>query len=370
MNSELDIEVHHDYLTPSNAVETFQQYNIILDCTDRPATRYLVSDAAILANKPVVTASALRIEGQLMVLNDPRSEDTKRFCYRCIFPKPPPAESVLTCGEGGILGPVVGVMGVLMAMETMKIILDVKPSITNNDISNNTDKPATSPKAPPTLLLYSAHTNTPFRSIRLRGPKKSCISCSPTRTITPTTLSSSNASSDYETFCGTAPPVTILPPSSRLSPTVYSQLRLEEEEGRKGGRGKGEGGQGKEEGEDTPHHILIDVRDPVQFDLCHLPRSINLPFSALSRDPEASIAALDKRIASDKEIPGGCKIVFICRFGNDSQRAVEAFLGRGEGGMMGERGRGMVGGKCEVLGDVEGGFRAWMREVDGGFPEY
>src|SRR5690606_14928959 len=97
----------------------FSQYDLILDCTDHPFVRYLISDTAVLLGKPIVSASALRSEGQLIVLNYPVD---KGPCYRCIWPTPPAAETVTSCGEGGIIGPVVGTMGILQALEAIKIL--------------------------------------------------------------------------------------------------------------------------------------------------------------------------------------------------------------------------------------------------------
>ena len=323
-----------------------KDYDLILDCTDRPSTRYIVSDAAVLAEKPVVTASALRTEGQLMVLNcPPKSHDhLGGFCYRCVFPKPPPAESVLSCGEGGVLGPVVGVMGVLMAMEALKILL---PSLQENAYQYST-KMSYDP-APPSLLLYSAYSNPPFRSIKLRGKRKECPSCSDTATITEESFKS--ASMDYNTFCAStspAPPIN----TTRISPKEYSKVR--------------------EAATDSPH-ILVDVREKVQFDLCHLKGSLNLPFSEISRDPEASVDRLDDSVrkkdknASMVEKGGGgegggaAALYLICRFGNDSQLAANTFR---------DLPRFCEGGRYDLKGDIAGGLRAWTEKVDAKFPVY
>ena len=91
----------------------------MLDCTDHPTSRYLVSDACVLLRRPLVSASAFQTSGQLVALNSPPGRGP---CYRCVFPRPPPPESVVGCGEGGIVGPVVGVMGVLQALEAIRII--------------------------------------------------------------------------------------------------------------------------------------------------------------------------------------------------------------------------------------------------------
>ncbi|KAI4242812.1 MAG: hypothetical protein L6R42_010910 [Xanthoria sp. 1 TBL-2021] len=121
-------KTYPDFINSKNALRLFEQYDLILDCTDHPATRYLISDAAVLTGKPLISASALGMEGQLLVLNDTwqvKDRQPGRYCYRCVFPKPPPAETVLTCGEGGIFGPVVGVMGVLMATTALRTLIGV-----------------------------------------------------------------------------------------------------------------------------------------------------------------------------------------------------------------------------------------------------
>lgn len=87
-------------ITPQNAVSIVEQYDVVVDCTDAPSIRYLISDTAVVLSKPLISGSALGTEGQIAVYGYKGGP-----CYRCVFPNPPPAESVLTCGEGGILGP-------------------------------------------------------------------------------------------------------------------------------------------------------------------------------------------------------------------------------------------------------------------------
>ena len=317
---------HHFNLDQKTAVETMRNYDLILDCTDRPSTRYLISDAAVLAGKPVITASALRTEGQLMVLNNPpkKQDNSGGFCYRCVFPKPPPAESVLSCGDGGILGPVVGVMGVLMAMEALKILLPIPKG-------NISDDPVR-----PSLLLYSAYSNPPFRSIKLRGKRKGCPSCSDTATITEESFQS--VSSNYDAFCGSNPPAAPIN-TNRISAKEYSKIR---------------------ETTENPH-ILIDVRERVQFDICHLKGSINLPYSEISRDPEESIDIMADTINKDPNIADGASLYLICRYGNDSQLAANIFKD-----LVGSRPRV----RYDFKGDIAGGLRAWRASVDPDFPEY
>lgn len=282
----------------------------------------MISDAAVIAKKPLVSASALRTEGQLMILNNPPSTNGATdggFCYRCVFPKAPPAASVKSCGEGGILGPVVGAMGVLMAVETIKIIA-VNPG---NPIVTT-----------PTLLLYSAYSHPPFRSIRLRGKRPDCPSCSASSTITRESFKS--GSLDYEFFCGIVVSTDILSSEERLSAKEY-----------------------KEKIKDTGTiHTLIDVREKPQYDICHLENSINIPLSEISSSySEGGLPrenSVIRQLMENIRIPR--PIYFICRHGNDSQLAVCKLK--------------TTPGYEGVVRDIKGGLTAWSKEVDLGFPEY
>lgn len=105
-------------LTPENSLSLLRPYDIILDCTDNPATRYLLSDAAVALKKPLVSGAAQKFEGQLCVYN----LGPKGPCYRCLYPTPPPRDAVGSCEELGILGAVTGIIGNMQALETIKII--------------------------------------------------------------------------------------------------------------------------------------------------------------------------------------------------------------------------------------------------------
>jgi adenylyltransferase and sulfurtransferase len=109
-----------DALTPANARALLESYDVILDCTDNPATRYLLSDTAVLLGKPLVSGAAQRFDGQLCTYNlGPEGP-----CYRCLFPRPPSSsEATPSCEETGILGAVTGVIGSLQALETIRVIV-------------------------------------------------------------------------------------------------------------------------------------------------------------------------------------------------------------------------------------------------------
>lgn len=283
-----------------------------------------------------------------MVLNypaRPAGDSTGGSCYRCVFPKPPPAETVVTCGDGGILGPVVGVMGVLQALEAIKVITaestSDNPSMAGLAATANAAFPKSSLSAP-SLLIFSAYSNPQFRSIKLRTRSPKCAACSSQAIITPEALNT--GSMDYVQFCGITNPVNLLKPEERVSAKQYAEARKKISLGGK-------------------QHRLIDVREKVQYDLCHLYGSINIPFSRLSGlDPNSidhdTVEIIDdvkKIIGTTNEEP----LVLVCRLGNDSQIAVRKLkeLGLDEGGRI-------------WVGDVRGGFKAWRADVDASFPDY
>ena len=334
---------HRSHLTPQDAPSIFKNYDLILDCTDNPVTRYLISDTSVVLGKPLVSASALRTEGQLMVLNNPPrpvGDPNGGPCYRCVFPRPPPANSVTSCADGGILGPVVGTMGVLQALEAIKVL--TSPACASD-----------APREPPALHIFSAYSNPPFRAIKLRSRRPNCAVCSTHANVTLDTIRS--GSTDYVFFCGAMHPPALLSPSERISPRDYRSKYPEISPTvlQNGG---------------TKRPTMIDVREKVQYDICNLDHSINIPISKIlasssTRTRNANDdapAVLPPWLPSDIASSESSRPVYVvCRFGNDSQIAVQKLkeLGIDRGG---ER----------YVGDIQGGFRAWREQVDPEWPEY
>ena len=118
LNPHVNVEVALEGLTNYNACDLVCRHTIVLDCTDNVPTRYMLSDACVLTYTPLISAAAVSLEGQLTVYN--LNNDTP--CYRCVWPKPPAAGDCTSCARGGVLGPVPGVMGVLQALEAVKVI--------------------------------------------------------------------------------------------------------------------------------------------------------------------------------------------------------------------------------------------------------
>ncbi|CAG7919589.1 unnamed protein product [Penicillium olsonii] len=326
---------HRTHLTPEDAPAIFQEYDLILDCTDNPATRYLISDTAVLCGKPLVSASALRTEGQLMVLNNPPrapGDKTGGPCYRCVFPKPPPADSVVSCADGGILGPVVGTMGVLQALEAIKVI-------------TTTADPAR-PRDPPSLHIFSAYSSPLVRTIRLRSRRANCAVCSSEATVSLDTIKS--GSTDYVFFCGSASLPSLLSPEERISAREYNE-------------------QYPVSPGSAPSHTMIDVRDEAQFGICSLSNSINIPISSVLASSSAKPAEGQEAAQIPAWVPpelaadsGSTDPIYVvCRLGNDSQIVVKKMKELG----LDQHGK-------RFIGDITGGLRSWKEQVDPEWPEY
>jgi len=170
LNPDVRVEKHRARLTSANAIDLLRPYDVIIDGADNFATRYLVNDVALLLGKPVVHASIFRFEGQLTVFPANGSP-----CYRCLYPEPPPPEDAPSCAEGGVLGVLPGILGVLQATEAIKLILGIGQTLAGR------------------LLVYDALA-TKFRELKLRRDPK-CPTCGDgiDRSTIPLI--------DYEQFC-------------------------------------------------------------------------------------------------------------------------------------------------------------------------
>ncbi|APA06540.1 hypothetical protein sscle_02g013100 [Sclerotinia sclerotiorum 1980 UF-70] len=329
LNPNIKTNIYPVHLTPQNAQGIVKDYDIVLDCTDHPTSRYLISDICVLLQKPLVSASALRTDGQLIVLNNPAlppGDLSGGSCYRCVFPKPPPPEAVTSCGDGGIIGPVVGVMGVLQALEAIKLIASGKlAAVGENDNTSPTPK-----MNPTTMLLFSTNGSTPFRNVRLKGRRSNCFACGEEAQLALEQMSS--GSMDYVLFCGMTHPVKLLSDEERIEARDYDSIRKEKE------------------------HLLIDVREKVQFDICNIEGSYNIPFSSF----QGSKGSSDHPLSTLTEnLNPKTPIYVVCRLGNDSQIVTKKMKDLGLD-QKGDR----------YIGDIKGGLRSWKEQVDGSWPEY
>uniref|UniRef100_A0A1A8JX33 Adenylyltransferase and sulfurtransferase MOCS3 n=1 Tax=Nothobranchius kuhntae TaxID=321403 RepID=A0A1A8JX33_NOTKU len=312
LNSTVECIPYHLQLTPENALQLIQQYDIVADCSDNVPSRYLVNDACVLSGKPLVSASALRLEGQLTVYNYQGGP-----CYRCLYPVPPPPETVTNCSDGGVLGVVPGVMGCFQALEVLKLASGLSSSCS------------------PQLLMFDAQ-NLRFRSIRLRPKQADCAVCGDNPSVTRLV--------DYEAFCGSAATdkcrkLNLLSKGQRISVQEYKSIV-----------------------DTSAPHLLLDVRPLVEVDICHLPISLNIPLSGLEERRSEDIRLLQERISQLKQQMAGDgqpAVYVICKLGNDSQKAVQVL----------EK---MSGSEVESIAvkDICGGLMAWAMNVDPTFPQY
>ncbi|MBS1852147.1 MAG: molybdopterin-synthase adenylyltransferase MoeB [Acidobacteria bacterium] len=169
INPFLNIKKYDTRLSSENALELFKDYDIIADGTDNFPTRYLVNDACVLTGKPNAYASIFRFEGQASVFATEEGP-----CYRCLYPEPPPPGLVPSCAEGGVLGILPGLLGVIQATEVLKLILGQGDPLIGR------------------LLLVDA-LGMKFRELKLRK-NPDCPACGKNRTITKLI--------DYNEFCG------------------------------------------------------------------------------------------------------------------------------------------------------------------------
>jgi molybdopterin/thiamine biosynthesis adenylyltransferase len=171
LNPAIQIVKHETMLTSANALEILKDYDIVADGTDNFPTRYLVNDACVLLGKPNVYGSIFRFEGQASVFA------TEGPCYRCLYPEPPPPGLVPSCAEGGVLGILPGLVGVIQATEVIKLILGKGESLIGR------------------LLLVDA-LKMRFRELKLRKNPE-CPVCGEDPTVTQLI--------DYQQFCGIPP---------------------------------------------------------------------------------------------------------------------------------------------------------------------
>src|SRR5437868_5431836 len=158
INPFVEVRPFETRLTSANALELFRQFDMVVDGTDNFPTRYLVNDACVLTGRPNVYASIFRFEGQASVFATKQGP-----CYRCLYPEPPPPGLVPTCAEGGVLGILPGLLGVIQATEAIKLILQAGESLIGR------------------LLLVDALAMS-FRELKLRKNPE-CPICGPNRTI-------------------------------------------------------------------------------------------------------------------------------------------------------------------------------------------
>jgi len=256
INPEVEIVTHETALSSKNALELFAPYDVIVDGTDNFPTRYLVNDACVLLGKPNAYGSIFRFEGQASVFATKEGP-----CYRCLYPEPPPPGLVPSCAEGGVLGVLPGIIGVIQATETVKLIMGIgKPLIGR-------------------FLIYDA-LRMKFRELKLRKDPD-CPVCGTHPTV--------KQLIDYEQFCGITPaePEPVTADNATEITSVELKKRLDRGDALK----------------------IVDVREPNEYQINRIAGSTLIP-----------LGDIPKRYS---ELNPDDEIVVQCKVGARSARAAD-----------------------------------------------
>ncbi|CAF1096295.1 unnamed protein product [Adineta ricciae] len=303
INSSLKIDTYNLLLTSENILDIVTHYDVILDCTDNVITRYLINDACVLSHKPLISASVIRFEGQLTVWNYLEKNGP---CYRCLYPQAPPAETVSTCSDVGVLGPVCGTLGSLQALEAIKLLTKIGDVLCNR------------------MLLVDGLSMS-FRTIKLRNRQSSCA------------------------VCGTNPSIV-----NRPAPPPAGQC-TNDQPCRKSILSRRERVTAVDLSHSSPSFI-IDVRPEHELEIGRFENSFHLPMDRLLYNMNDEQLRTELRSNIEKNH----QIVIVCRRGNDSQIAVRRLKE-----LLSD-----IDNIDEKLKDLEGGFQAWHTDIDPTFPLY
>jgi adenylyltransferase/sulfurtransferase len=256
INPNCQVDLYATFLTSENALEIIKPYDLVVDGTDNFQTRYLVNDACVLLNKPNVYGSIFRFEGQATVFNYQDGPN-----YRDLYPEPPPPGMVPSCAEGGVLGILPGIIGVIQATETIKIILGQ-----GNTLSGR-------------LLLFNA-LEMKFRELKLRP--------NPVRPVIEKLI-------DYEQFCG----ITQAKAEEAKQQMEMAEITVKELKQLLDSSDR--------------DFVLIDVRNPNEYDIAKIPGSVLVPLPEIENG---------SGVTKVKELLNGHRLIAHCKMGGRSAKAL------------------------------------------------
>ncbi len=288
INPYTQVIIHETRLDNSNVMELFSQYDLIIDGTDNFATRYMVNDAAVLLGKPYVWGSIYRFDGQASVFWAEHGP-----CYRCLYPEPPPPGMVPSCAEGGVLGVLCASIGSIQVTEAIKLLTGIGEPLIGE------------------LMVYDA-LEMSYRKVKIRKDPH-CVLCGPNAT-------QKELLEDYEGFCGAIS-------SAATEAVAGSTISVE---------------QLKSKMDHKDNFLLIDVREPAEFEIVRIPGSVLIPKQEF----------LDGSVLA--KLPQDKPIILHCKSGVRSAECLAVLKGAG----------------FSDASHVSGGVIAWAKQIDTSLPTY
>ena len=288
INPNVNVIVHEIRLDTDNVMEIFSQYDLIVDGTDNFATRYLVNDACVLLKKPYVWGSIYRFDGQASVFWAEHGP-----CYRCLYPEPPPPGMVPSCAEGGVLGVLCASIGSIQTTEAIKLITGIGEPLIGQ------------------LMIYDA-LEMSYRKIKVRKDPK-CPLCSEKPSQT-------ELLADYEAFCGVLSDAAEVAVKDSTISVAELKSKIDKKE----------------------NFLLIDVREPSEFEIVRIPGSVLIPKQGF----------LDGSALAD--LPQDKPIILHCKSGVRSAECLAILKGAGFADAT----------------HVSGGVVAWAKQIDTSLPVY
>jgi len=291
INPYVQVNIHEIRLDSTNVLDLFSQYDLIVDGTDNFATRYLVNDACVLLNKPYVWGSIYRFDGQSSVFWSQHGP-----CYRCLYPEPPPPGMVPSCAEGGVLGVLCAAIGSIQVNEAIKVLAGIGEPLVGS------------------LMVYDALEMT-YRKIKIRKDPD-CAICGTNPTVTELI--------DYEAFCGAvSDEAASAVVDSTINVKQLSQMLIERDRGER-------------------DFVLIDVREPNEFEIVSIPGSVLIPKNEF---------LMGNALA---DLPQDKQVVLHCKVGGRSAEVLAVVKGAGFADAI----------------HVGGGVIAWVNQIEPEKPTY
>lgn len=294
INPLVNVVVHEGRLENDNVKDVFRGYDLIVDGTDNFATRYMVNDAAFFLGIPYVWGSIYRFDGQASVFAPMLGDDLP--CYRCLYPEPPPPGMVPSCAEGGVLGVLCASIGSIQVNEAIKLLIGAGEPIAGK------------------LMIYDA-LEMEYRKLKVRKDHN-CALCGDNPTVTDLI--------DYDAFCGAiSDDAAEAAAGSTISVVQLEQMLKEREAGER-------------------DFVLIDVREPAEYEINRIPGSVLIP-----KGDFLNGTALEK-VSQDKPV------VLHCKSGVRSAEVLAILKGAGYADAV----------------HVGGGVVAWVSQIDTSQPAY